>query len=82
MLGAVRPVHRDDLYEWARTLQILVYDRVRRPIGECADGIRGIVPGVLLEGGGTHYEEVGYIPALQIAIQPEDVTKLRGRLQQ
>src|SRR5215468_10023527 len=58
-----------DLYEGAGTLQILVYDRVRRPIGERADRIRGIIPGVLREGGSSHYEKVGYIPALQIAIQ-------------
>src|SRR5271165_3345380 len=58
-----------DLYERARTLQVLVYDRVRRPIGECADRIRGIIAGVLREGGGTHHEQVGYIPALQVAIR-------------
>src|SRR6516225_9845885 len=57
------------LYERARTLQVLVYDRVGGPIGEGAYGIRGIVTGVLREGGGTHDEQVGYVPALQIAVQ-------------
>src|ERR1700741_5061049 len=58
-----------DLYEWTRTLHVLLHDRVRRPIGECAVCISGVVPGVLREGGGPHYEKVGYVPALQIAIQ-------------
>src|SRR5262249_23755675 len=57
-----------DLHERTRTIQVLVYDRVSGPIGERAYSIRGIVTGVLWEGRGTHDEQVGYVPALQIAV--------------
>src|SRR5215469_1678910 len=57
------------LHERAGTLQVPVYDRVRRPIGERAYRVGRIIPGVLWEGGGTHDEQVGYVPTLQIAVQ-------------
>src|ERR1700736_257692 len=58
-----------NLHERAGTLQVVVYDRVCRPIGERAHSIRGIIPGVLREGRGTHDEQIGHVPALQIAIE-------------
>ena len=49
-------------------LDIPIADRFRRPIGQRADRAGGIATFILLEGGGANYEDIGNVPALQIAV--------------
>src|SRR4051794_6944811 len=49
-------------------LQILITNRRRRPIGERAQRSGGVVAGVLRIGACARHEQIGHVPALQIAI--------------
>src|SRR5271155_1836825 len=55
--------------ESSRALEVLRPDRRRRPIGEGRNGASWIVAGVLRKGARAHDEEIGNVPALQIAVE-------------
>src|SRR6185437_12435788 len=55
------------LHQRSGVLEILVADRIRRPIGQRADGTGRVVAGVLRKHRRAHDEHVRHVPALQIA---------------
>src|ERR1700761_8923156 len=51
-----------------RILKVLLADRLRGPERHRRKRPRGVVAGILWEAAGAHDEEVGNVPALQVAI--------------
>src|SRR5271170_5418061 len=49
--------------------QVLLVDRVERPISQRSDSAGWIVAGILWKVGGTRHEQIVHVPTLQIAVE-------------
>src|SRR5580658_7799993 len=65
--GPIRPP--SGMHQCAGGLEVLLSDRLRRPVGQRADNPRGVVPIVLWERVGARGEDIRHVPRLQVAVE-------------
>src|SRR4051812_19226966 len=57
------------IHQRAGAAQVLIADCGRGMVGQGRDRSGWVVAGLLREGAGAHYEEVRYVPALQVLVE-------------